>query len=111
MIDKKRALEIIDRLKDQKAINNRECGTLRRAILDNTPEVPSNMTLIPTAVLDELTSTSRGVGEWIDHSQDFGYVECPICKHLTNCEDNINELHFCWNCGALLTASGNIETQ
>ena len=38
-------------------------------------------------------------GEWIDHSED-GYVECPFCGHLTNCEDNIDELHYCWNCGA-----------
>lgn len=105
-----RALEIIDALKTDRLIGNKQRGTLRRAILDNTPEVPSNMTLIPTAVLDELTSTSRGVGEWIDHSQDFGYVECPICEHLTNCEGNINELHFCWNCGALMTVSGNNET-
>lgn len=42
----------------------------------------------------------RPQGEWIDHSEDYGYVECPFCHELTNCEDNIDELHYCWNCGA-----------
>ena len=37
--------------------------------------------------------------EWIDHS-DEGYVECPFCGSATTCEDNKNELHYCWNCGA-----------
>ena len=40
-------------------------------------------------------------GEWIDCSEE-GYVECPFCHHLTNCDDNIKELHYCWNCGAEL---------
>lgn len=39
------------------------------------------------------------LGEWKDHS-DEGYVECPFCGSATNCEDNKDELHFCWNCGA-----------
>jgi hypothetical protein len=42
------------------------------------------------------------IGKWIDHSEDYGYVECPKCEHLTNCEGNIDELHYCWNCGAKL---------
>ena len=33
----KRALEIIDALKDDRLIGNKQRGTLRRAILDNTP--------------------------------------------------------------------------
>lgn len=41
----------------------------------------------------------RQQGEWIDHS-DEGYVECPFCHEATNCDDNKEELHFCWNCGA-----------
>lgn len=44
-------------------------------------------------------------GEWIDHSED-GYVECPFCEHLTTCEDNIDELHYCWNCGADMRKGG-----
>lgn len=39
-------------------------------------------------------ATARPQGEWIDHSEE-GYVECPFCEHLTNCEDNIDELHYC----------------
>ena len=38
-------------------------------------------------------------GEWIDYSNE-GYVECPFCGSATNCEDNKDELHYCWNCGA-----------
>ena len=42
----------------------------------------------------------RPQGEWIDHSEDEGYLECPICGCLTNCDGNKEELHYCWNCGA-----------
>jgi ribosomal protein S27E len=45
---------------------------------------------------------ARPQGEWIDHSEDYGYVECPKCEHLTNCEGNVDELHYCWHCGAKL---------
>ena len=38
-------------------------------------------------------------GKWIDYS-DEGYVECPFCGHATNCEDDIDELHYCFYCGA-----------
>lgn len=41
----------------------------------------------------------RPQGEWIDYSNE-GYVECPFCHEATNCEDNKDELHYCWNCGA-----------
>lgn len=51
---------------------------------------------------DKMKATERPQGEWIDHSEDYGYAECPFCEHLTNCEGNIDELHFCWNCGAKL---------
>ena len=44
--------------------------------------------------------TTRPQGEWIDYSETDGYVECPFCGSLTNCEGNKEELHFCWNCGA-----------
>ena len=50
---------------------------------------------------------SRPQGEWIDHSEDYGYVECPICEHLTNCEGDVDELHYCWNCGAKLGKAVN----
>ena len=38
-------------------------------------------------------------GHWIDHS-DEGYVECSNCGSATNCDGNINELHFCFSCDA-----------
>jgi hypothetical protein len=43
--------------------------------------------------------TTERTGEWID-CQEYGYVECPFCGHATNCEDNKDELHFCFYCGA-----------
>lgn len=51
----------------------------------------------------------RPTGEWIDHSADEGYVECPICRHLTNCNGNIDELHYCWNCGADMRVKGELN--
>ncbi len=50
-------------------------------------------------VIDNAPTVERPQGEWIDHS-DEGYVECPFCGSATNCEDNKDELHYCWNCGA-----------
>ena len=41
----------------------------------------------------------RPKGHWIDHSDD-GYVECPKCGSATSCDDNIDDLHFCFSCGA-----------
>jgi hypothetical protein len=66
-----RALEIIDRLTDSKAINIRERGTLRRAIL--LPERPQ--------------------GEWILNKDEN--PECPFCHHSFTYWGN-----FCGNCGA-----------
>ena len=58
------------------------------------------------AIIDNApTVEERPKGEWIDHSEE-GYVECPFCEHLTNCEDNIDELHYCWNCGAKMQKGG-----
>lgn len=47
------------------------------------------------------TIKERKKGKWIDNSED-GYVECPFCHSATNCDDNIDELHFCFSCGAEL---------
>ena len=53
------------------------------------------------------TVEERPEGKWIDHSEDYGYAECPFCEHLTTCsEDNIEELNFCWYCGAKLRKGG-----
>lgn len=51
--------------------------------------------------IDELppVTPARHKGHWIDHS-DEGYVECSECGSCTNCDGNINNLHFCFSCGA-----------
>ena len=51
----------------------------------------------------------RPQGKWIDHSEDYGYVECPFCHELTSCSDNADELHYCWSCGAKLGRGGAEE--
>ena len=38
-------------------------------------------------------------GHWINYSEE-GFVECSECGSATNCDGNINELHFCFSCGA-----------
>lgn len=42
-------------------------------------------------------------GTWKDFT-DEGYVECPFCKSATNCEskEEIDDIHFCFSCGAML---------
>lgn len=49
-------------------------------------------------------------GKWIDYS-DEGYVECPFCNHATTCEDNIDELHYCFYCGARMVKPQESEVQ
>ena len=55
------------------------------------------------------TIEERKQGKWIDHSEDYGYVECPFCHELTSCSDNADELHYCWSCGAKLGKGGAEE--
>lgn len=52
-------------------------------------------------ILTESKVSLKGI--WRDYT-DEGYVECPICKSATNCEskEDIDELHFCFSCGAML---------
>ena len=38
-------------------------------------------------------------GHWIYYSEE-GVVECSECGSATVCNGNINELHFCFSCGA-----------
>ena len=57
---------------------------------------------IDAIMKDAPTIDDRQEGEWIDYS-DEGFVECPFCQCATNCDGNIDELHFCFNCGAKLT--------
>ena len=85
--------------------------------IDKTPTVEFDESVIQevlnkrcmTAVANEYLIALHGnrpQGEWKDHSEE-GYVECPFCEHLTNCEDNIDELHYCWNCGAYMRKGGS----
>lgn len=55
--------------------------------------------LIVDAVELPSVQPKQKTGHWIDYS-DEGYVECPFCEHATNCEGNIDELHYCFWCGA-----------
>ena len=41
-------------------------------------------------------------GKWIMKWIDDGFVECPFCESATNCDGNIEELHYCFSCGAKL---------
>lgn len=82
-----RALSIIDRLRTDGHINNKEQGTLRRAIL--LPERPH--------------------GEWITKGQD---IYCSIC----NQESAYNEFgaskfsNYCPTCGANMRTKNKIDT-
>ena len=40
-------------------------------------------------------------GKWKSHIDD-GFVECPFCGSLTNCDstEEMETLHYCFNCGA-----------
>lgn len=49
--------------------------------------------------IEALSQSERKKGRWIDYT-DEGYVECPFCHSATNCDDNKDELHFCFSCGA-----------
>lgn len=74
-------------------------------IIDNAPTVSDRY---DEGYVDGLKEGLKDepIGKWIDHSEDYGYVECPKCEHLTNCEGNVDELHYCWNCGAKLGKGG-----
>lgn len=52
-----------------------------------------------------IEALNRPHGEWRDYSDD-GYVECPFCEHATTCNDDIENLHFCFFCGAELRKGG-----
>lgn len=67
--------------------------------LDSIDHVPSWVFRRLERVISSLpTIEERKEGMWIDHRNE-GYVECPFCGSCTTCEDNIDELHFCFNCG------------
>lgn len=45
-------------------------------------------------------------GRWIDYT-DEGYVECDQCRSATNCDGDIEELNYCWHCGAKMDGKKN----
>lgn len=61
-----------------------------------------------TAYARGKASEERPQGEWVDYSNE-GYVECPFCGSATNCEDNKDELHYCWNCGAEMKGGADMR--
>lgn len=69
--------------------------------LDNTPEVSNNMTLIPTAVLDDLTKTTRELGEW---KIDGALIACDVCGQILLKASKLYK--YCPNCGARMTKEG-----
>lgn len=78
-----RALAIIDRLRTDGHINNKEQGTLRRAIL--LPERPQ--------------------GEWIAIEPYSHKTFCSLCHKDCQCDD-ITSVNFCPNCGAEMQKGG-----
>ena len=55
-------------------------------------------------IIKAIPTAEPKAGKWFDHS-DEGYVQCPFCGSLTTCEDNMDELHYCFNCGAKMERS------
>ena len=49
----------------------------------------------------------RKTGKWINYLED-GFVECPFCHSATNCDGDIAELHYCFNCGAKLEGDEDV---
>lgn len=87
----KRALELVDNLKDKGVINNRERGTLRRAILLK-PERPQ--------------------GEWIKKVDNVGFIShiCSECGAEIELEDPCDN-KFCFNCGAPMGGKNGLSLQ
>ena len=88
LISRQAAIDALENQKDKNAKGDIGgfYNTIIQHDIDAIAELPS-------------VQPERKKGEWIDNSED-GYVECPFCHSATNCDDNINELHFCFSCGA-----------
>ena len=88
-----------------KALEKEPCEDCvsRKALLDKKWDVPYDgkyIQVVDVGDIKELPSVTlaRKKGHWIDHS-DEGFVECSECGSATNCDGNIADLHFCFNCG------------
>lgn len=58
------------------------------------------------AIKKSIPYKERPHGEWKDYTDD-GYVECPFCGSATNCDGNIEDLRYCFSCGAKMTKEGD----
>ena len=86
----KRALLIIDRLINDRAITVRECGTLRRAIL--LPERPTGEWIdTGEAYIIDMTTGQRIPHTGIEYCSNCGHKMSPIGLMVRN---------YCPNCGA-----------
>lgn len=105
LIDRKELLKAIERdsegIKGQYGDEWLFLKTIESIPICAIPAIPLQKC---TDVVDLPSGVYRPTGEWIDHSED-GYAECPFCHEATNCDGNIGELHYCWNCGARLGAN------
>jgi hypothetical protein len=79
------------------ACNSYWLNTIKNALTVDTPSG------------EAISFRREKTGHWIDHSEDEGYVECPFCHELTNCNGNKEELHYCWHCGAKMTGGADNE--
>jgi hypothetical protein len=69
-------------------------------------EVSTEWWCVEDMIENAPTIEARKKGKWIDYTED-GYVECPFCHSATNCDDNKDELHFCFSCGADMREEGD----
>lgn len=53
-------------------------------------------------LLEDAAFGDRKHGIWKDY-RDEGFLECPFCEAATSCDDNADELLYCFSCGARLT--------
>lgn len=89
LIDADALIDILRNSHESHAKNSRE-----ESLLDRDIRLVQEQAKYHPIIIEE-----RPHGEWRDFSDD-GYVECPFCEHATTCNDDIEELHFCFFCGA-----------
>lgn len=90
-----------DALLKELGISDEECVKCDRGDRNGYCTMSSDWTYACDAICTAPTIEERKTGKWIDYAED-GYVECPFCHSATNCDDNIDELHFCFLCGAMM---------
>ena len=69
---------------------------------DCRDDCAANIRNLPAADVVE-----RKTGKWINYLED-GFAECPFCHSATNCDGDIAELHYCFNCGAKLEGDEDV---